>query len=160
MLLILGFLLLLAALVAGISGAPWVPARRRDIAPLQKELKLKLKPGSRVYELGCGEGRLVKALSQQGYRVTGYEINPLLWLIAYLRCFGLKNVQVKLGDLWKADLRQTDAVVAFLVPRTMPRLESKAQKEMIKGSVLVSYVFELPNKKAAKHIKPWWFYEF
>ena len=157
-LLIIGFIFLVFALVTGLSGAPWVPARRRDIAPLLTELQLK--PGAIVFELGCGDGRLVKALAQRGYSVTGYEINPLLWLVAKIRCRGDKNARVLFVDLWKADLSRVDAVVAFLVPRTMPKLGDKAKNEMKRGSILASYVFEIENQKAYKAVKPWWFYKY
>ena len=54
-----------------------------------------------------------------------------------------------LGDLWKADLSKADVVMAFLVPRTMPKLDRKAATELKPSALLVSYIFPIVSKKTA-----------
>lgn len=36
---------------------------------------LKLKPNSKILDLGCGDGRVTKALTQKGFQVTGIDLN-------------------------------------------------------------------------------------
>jgi ribosomal protein L11 methylase PrmA len=154
------FLLLIVGLMfalTGISGAPWVPARKFDLEPLLKDAGLK--KGDLYIELGCGDGRLLAAAADHGATAVGYELNPILWLVAYLRNIRRHQVSVRFGDLWKADLSNADVVMAFLMARTLPRLEKKAM-ELKSGARLVSYIFPLSHHKAIKHGKSWFVYQY
>ncbi len=135
---------------ASYAGAPWVPVRRFDMEALIKDLDLR--SGQQFVELGCGDGRLLRAVGTKDIQAIGYEINPLLWGIAWFRNIPHKNVRVKFGNMWRADVSRADVVMVFLVPRTMPRLSQKAEQEMKPGSRLVSYIFpaQLPNGRKAK----------
>lgn len=158
---ILLLILLIFALgfaITSISGAPWVPVRSFDVEQLLDDSKLE--KGQLYIELGCGDGRLIKAAAARGAHAIGYELNPLLWIIATLRTAGIKNARVKFGDFWKADLTKADVVMAFLVPRTMPRLDRKASKELKKSAVLVSYIFEIAGKKPKSKHKSWLIYQY
>src|SRR5579885_3686023 len=125
------FIILLILLVtfafSGWSGAPWVPARRADIETLLDDVHLK---ADELYiELGCGDGRLLVAVAKRGATAVGYEINPLLWLIATIRTIRFyPRVHVKLGNFWRANISQADVVMTFLVPRTMPNLARTAKE--------------------------------
>jgi 16S rRNA A1518/A1519 N6-dimethyltransferase RsmA/KsgA/DIM1 with predicted DNA glycosylase/AP lyase activity len=149
-------LLLIGFLVSSISGAPWVPARSYDVEVILDDVGLK--NGEHYLELGCGDGRLVRAAARRGAIAVGYELNPVLWLVAKLKVMGSKNAEVRFGDFWKVNLGKADVVMAFLVPRTMPRLGIKAQKEMKKSARLVSYIFPVPNKKHHLKHKSWYVY--
>jgi SAM-dependent methyltransferase len=153
---ILFLVVVLGFLVSSISGAPWVPARRYDIDELLEDAKL-VKNNTYI-ELGCGDGRIVRAAAQKGAKAIGIELNPVLWLIAKVRTMNCPNAQIKFGNFWAVDLSQADVVMAFLVPRTMPRLGVKAAAEMKSGSRLVSYIFPVPDKKHTVKNKSWYVY--
>jgi SAM-dependent methyltransferase len=145
---ILGFLLIITLVfaVAAVSGAPWVPAFKRDLEAVLDDSALK--PNELFVELGCGDGRLLAAAAKRGSRAIGYEINPLLYVISLVRTWKhRKLVTIKLRNFWSADISNADVVMVFLVPRTMPRLKLKINKEMKKGARLVSYIFELHETK-------------
>lgn len=155
--------------VTAISGAPWVPVRAYDVEKLLDDAGVT--KGTTYLELGCGDGRLVQAAARRGARAVGYELNPLLWLIAKARCLRTPGATVRLGDFWRVNLgqlpaqrnakdaRTIDVVMAFLVPRTMPRLGLKAAQEMHSSARLVSYVFEIPGVKPAKKGSSWLVYK-
>ena len=144
--------------VGGIAGAPWVPTFRKDIHALLDDCGLK--KSGKLIELGCGDGRLVKAAAKRGIQVTGYEINPLLFLFAWARNLGYPNAHVRLGNFWNKDWSQADAVITFLIPRSMGKIEAKAEKELKPDSRLISYVFPLPNKKPAHKRLCWFVYDY
>jgi hypothetical protein len=150
--------LLIGFAVAAISGAPWVPVRKSDIAAIVDDLRLSER---KLYiELGSGDGRVLAAVAKCGVQAVGYEINPLLWLIAWLRLLPARNARVKLANFWSRSLKPADVVMAFLIPRTMPRLEVKLKKEMRSGSLFISYVFPLPTKKPIQKHKKWYIYHY
>lgn len=128
-------------------GAPYVPTlRRQQRAALEL---LNLKPGQVFYDLGCGDGRLLIAAAQAGYRAVGYEINPLLAGLAYLRTrrYG-GRVKVVWGNFWRADIANADAVFVFLIERHMRRLDKYLKRQFPDKSVkVVSYAFKIPKRK-------------
>lgn len=145
--------------VGGLAGAPWVPMRQVDVNKILDDCRLS--KGETLIELGCGDGRLLKAAAKRDIKAIGYEINPVMWFIAWatnIRYY--PKVRVRLGNFWWSSWKQADAVVTFLVPRSMNRLEQKAGQELKKGSKLLSYVFVLPGKKAAKKHGRWYIYDY
>lgn len=145
--------------VAGLMGPPWVPTRKHDVEAVLNDTNLR--PGQNFIELGCGDGRMVVAAAKRGAIAIGYEINPLLWFIALLRTARYyPKARVKLANFWPKSLVQADVVMAFLVPRYMLRLATKARQELKPGSVLVSYIFQLPGKKPVKKRDHWFVYKY
>lgn len=155
---LLVLVLLLGFAVSSISGAPWVPARSFDIEAILDDANLH--SGDLYIELGCGDGRLVRAAAHRGAVAVGYELNPLLWAIAWVLSVGQKNAHIRYGNFWSQDISKADVVMAFLVPRTMPRLGIKAQQEMKKGARLISYIFPIENKKHQRKHKSWYIYTY
>lgn len=142
---------------ASVSGAPWVPAFKRDLEAVLNDVKLQ--PKELFIELGCGDGRLVVAAAKRGAQAIGYEINPVLFSISWIRVLPYrKHAQVHCRNLWRVKLNEADVVLAFLVPRTVPKLYQKAKKEMKPGSRLVSYIFAIPGRKATVKGHNWHVY--
>ncbi len=130
-------------------GAPYLPTRRLE-AETALDL-LDLKPGQTLYELGCGDGRVLKRAAQRGLNAVGYELNPLLVLTARLNTWRYrKQVKVVWGNFWRADLSQADGIFVFLIDRFMEKLDKKIESEIKKPVKLVSFAFQIPNKKYSK----------
>lgn len=82
-------------------------ARDRKLVAI---LKGELSPGARILEVGCGEGRLLAVLKEEGFEVFGLDIDPHAAEIAGRRV-GAGRVQC--GDMletWGAEER-VDAVL-------------------------------------------------
>ncbi|MBX4197283.1 hypothetical protein KW801_01855 [Candidatus Saccharibacteria bacterium] len=147
--LILGLVFLAFGLIPT-KGAPYLPSLRghRQAA---FEL-LGLKPGQVIYDLGCGDGRFLKAAAKRGYRAVGYELNPFMFAISWLvtrRYF--KLVELKFGDFWKADISKADAIYVFLLDRYMQQLDNKLEAEAKAGLLLASHTFKIPGKRPIAH---------
>ncbi|OGL25807.1 hypothetical protein A3E49_01025 [Candidatus Saccharibacteria bacterium RIFCSPHIGHO2_12_FULL_49_19] len=141
-------------------GAPYVPTLRRQ-QKIALEL-LDLKPGQVLYDLGCGDGRLLVAAAKAGYRAVGYEINPALAAIAYLRTrrYG-GRVKVVCGNFWRADISGADAVFVFLIDRYMKRLDHYLSGQFKNKRVkVVSYAFKVPGRRPANAVNALYLYNY
>jgi len=151
--------ILFGFVIAGFMGAPWVPTLKRDVTSMLNDVKLN--NGELFIELGCGDGRLVSAAAKRGARAIGYEINPLLWLIAAVRNLQhYPKAKIYLGNFWPRDISKADVVMTFLMPKFMNKLENKTNAEMKAGSRLISYIFKLPTKKQSKQGAHWTIYSY
>jgi len=130
-------------------GAPYLPTLKRQ---RQTALDmLDLKPGQTLFDLGCGDGCMLKAAAERGLKVVGFEINPILALVAWLRtrrCRG--RVKVVWGNFWKAQIQEADGVFVFLIDHYMARLDGLLKTQFSAKPVKVaSFAFPIPNRQPA-----------
>lgn len=141
--------LVLVAIAFGLGawlGAPYLPVLGRDVESLLNLAELK--SGQTLIDLGCGDGRLLKAAAKVGVNGIGFEINPLLVLVAKLNCWRLrKSIKIYWGDYWRVRLPAADAIYVFLIDRYMPKLDRKLTAEITKPTRVVSYIFAIPGRK-------------
>ena len=147
-------------------GAPWVPTPMIAVQKMIKEAKLK--KGKKVYDLGCGDGRLViEAAKIVGVTGVGFEISPPVYLLAFLR--NLLNgfiATIYFKSFWNKDLSDADVVFLYLLPKAMKKLVEKFNKELKKGTLIISYAFQLKDlvlvkkieKDAKYNVCPIWIY--
>ena len=127
-------------------GAPYLPILKLQLKTAFELLDLK--PGDHLLELGCGDGKVLIAAAQQGIRVTGYELNPLLAFIAWVRTRRYRKlVKVVWGNFWSVKLPTTDAIFVFLLPKYMTKLDKKIMQECSRPCKLVSFAFQIPGKR-------------
>lgn len=142
-----------------LRGAPYVPTRREQ-SETALDL-LKLKQGQTLYELGCGDGRVLKLAASKGLIVVGYELNPLLVLTAKLVTYKYrKNTKIIWGDFWKADISNADGIFVFLIDKYMIKLDKKINKEKNKPIKLASFAFKIPDKKPVEEKKGIFLYQY
>lgn len=126
-------------------GAPYLPT----LAPqVQAALKLAdLKPGDTLLELGCGDGKVLLAAARQGINAVGYELNPILAILAWLRTRRYRHqVHVIWGNFWHKPWPPAQAAFTFLLPRYMPKLNKKVMQYQHKPVKLVSFAFKIPGR--------------
>ncbi len=140
-------------------GAPYLPTRRRQ-AQAALDL-LELKKGQTLYELGCGDGRVLRQAAQRGLYAVGYELNPILVIAARCHTWRYhKRVKVVWGNFWYADLKKADGVFVFLLDRFMARLDQKLAEEIDKPIRVVSYAFKIPNRTHKVEREGMFLYEY
>ncbi|HUY85425.1 MAG TPA: methyltransferase domain-containing protein [Candidatus Dormibacteraeota bacterium] len=147
----LGLVLIILAVCFGgvlLFGAPYLPTLKPQILAALELADLK--PGNTLLELGCGDGRVLLAAAKRGYNAVGYELNPLLAAIAWLRTRRYRRqVRVVWGDFWRADWPPAEVVFTFLLTKYMPKLDKKVMRYAHKPVKLVSYAFTIPGKPPA-----------
>lgn len=142
-------LLILAYGFVLMYGAPYFPSLTPHIKAALDLLELK--EGEVVYDLGCGDGRFLRAAAKAGYQAVGYELNPFMFLFSWIttRKYG-RRVKVRFGNFWKADISKADAVFVFLLDKYMKQLDQKLHNEAKKGLRLASHTFKIPSKRPLK----------
>jgi SAM-dependent methyltransferase len=148
------FLVLMALLIVGISvfwpglrGAPWVPTPMHVVHQMLELAEVG--PDDVVYDLGCGDGRLIFAAAQDyGAQAVGVEIDPLryLWCKRQIIALGLQDrVRIVYGDFFDRDLRDADVVTCYLLQTTNAKLEGKLVQELDPSARVVSSSFTFPG---------------
>lgn len=125
-------------------GAPWVPSKTPDVARFVKLAQIS--EGKIVYDLGCGDGRILQAAVLAGGMARGFELSLLPFLIAKIKLFKNRNkCQIIYGDFWHKNLGEADVVYIFLMPKIYEKLVMKLKSELKAGTKVVSYVWPLPG---------------
>jgi SAM-dependent methyltransferase len=144
-----GIILLLTFLISSVLfGAPYVPTL--DKTSKQLFATMKLYRGDLFYDLGCGDGKVLRAARQHGYQVVGYETNPLLYLLCRWRFRGDRQAKIKFGNFIKADLSDADLIYVFGVRSIAQKLEQTTIKTIKRGAWLVMCGYRLPKRKPIK----------
>jgi tRNA G37 N-methylase Trm5 len=109
-----------------------------------------LKKGDVLYDLGCGDGRIVvTAAKKYGVKAVGFDIDPQR--IKEARENVANNgvgdlVTIRHADIFETDLRPANVVTLYLLPelnvRLMPQL-----KQLREGSRIVSHDFDMRGAK-------------
>lgn len=131
--------------VPGFFGAPYVPTLSKN---MQVALDLlNLKSGQTMVELGCGDGKVVLAAAKRGWKVVGYELNPVLAAIAWLRTIRYrKQVTIVWGNFFTKQLPPADGVFCFIMPKFMPSVGKKLT-DSYSSIKLASFAFAIPDQK-------------
>jgi len=130
-------------------GAPYVPTLKPQVVAALELADLKA--GQTLLELGCGDGKVLIAAAQQGIQAIGYELNPILALVAWIRTRRYRSkVHVIWGNFWQRSWPPAEAIFVFLLPKYMPKLHKKCMQYSHRPIKLVSFAFEIPDKKPSR----------
>jgi SAM-dependent methyltransferase len=103
-------------------------------------------PNDVVYDLGCGDGRIVAAAAaRHGARAVGYDIDPVRVAEARhtIARYGVeKLVQIEQRDIFTLDLSAASVVALYLLPELNVRLLPQLER-MKPGSRIVSHDFDI-----------------
>jgi SAM-dependent methyltransferase len=114
----------------------------------------KIKPGETLYDLGCGDGRiLIAAVQQYKANAVGVEISPKLVARAesWIKKAGVDGqAHVIQGDLLDVDLTGADVVTIYLSTPLNAKLGPRLEKYLKPGARVVSHDYEVPGWKPTK----------
>lgn len=99
-----------------------------------------------VYDLGCGDGRIVIAAAKKaGARAFGFDIDPGMVEMskANVKKAGVENlVTIVEKDIFELDLRKASVVTLYLLPELNVRLIPQLDK-LKPGTRIVSHDFDM-----------------
>ena len=137
------------------ASAPFVPIPEEVLPEIVKLLQIK--EDDTVYDLGCGDGRVLAACYKFEPRANyiGIEINLFAWALAKKRFWFLgnpKNVKILRKNFFHENFSAANRIFTYLFPGPMENLLPKLQKELRLGTRLVSCDFSLKQKEPAEII--------
>lgn len=142
-----------AAQTATPTRAPDVPYVPTTEPAVEAMLKLaKVGRSDVVYDLGCGDGRIVIAAARKfGARGVGIDINPerIAEARANAKKAGVEHlVKFIEQDLFEADIREASVVTLFLLNHVNMKLKPKLLADLKAGTRVVSNTFDMGDWKA------------
>jgi SAM-dependent methyltransferase len=131
---------------------PYVPTSN-DVVEAMLKLAA-VKKTDIVYDLGCGDGRIViRAAKQYGAHGVGIDINPvrIQEARANAKQAGVENlVKFEENDLFAADIHTATVVTLYLLPTINLKLRPKLFSDLKPGTRVVSHSFDMGDWKTEK----------
>jgi protein-L-isoaspartate O-methyltransferase len=132
--------------------APYYPTPPSIV---QKMLEIgEVKNGEKLFDLGSGDGRIViMAASKFGADATGIELDDSLHRqsMEEIRKKGLsKKARIIHGDIFLQDYSSADVLTVYLLPSSNDKVRPLLEKQLKKGTRIVSHDFEFAGWKPLK----------
>lgn len=99
-----------------------------------------------LYDLGCGDGRLVITAAKKGARAMGVDLNPVRIAEANenAKKAGVTDrVQFKVANLFTTDVSPASVVTLYLLPEVNLKLRPQLWKQLKVGTRVVSHAFDM-----------------
>lgn len=147
-----GSIVLLFGLVV-LRGAPYVPTKRKLLDKAFDTL-YPLKDTDVLVDIGSGDGVVLRAAAARGARAIGYELNPILVVIARLLSRS-PLISVRLADFWRVELpKDTTVIYTFGESRDIRKMYRKAERTAAANGTTIAFIsfgFEVPGEKAVAY---------
>lgn len=103
-----------------------------------------------VYDLGCGDGRIVIAAAKIGARGIGIDIDPqrIKEATENAKKEGVADrLTFRNEDLFAANISEATVVTLYLLPSLNVKLRPKLMKDLKPGTRIVSHAFDMGDWK-------------
>ena len=131
---------------------PYVPTTEEAVRAMLKLADVK--KADIVYDLGCGDGRIVIAAAKTyGARGVGIDIDPdrIQEARENAKKAGVENlVRFEENDLFQANFREATVVTLFLLPSINLKLRPKLLQNLKPGTRVVSNTFDMGTWRPEK----------
>ena len=144
---IIAFLTLLIApgMYAAFTSGPFVPSARKRHKTMLKLADLT--HTDLVYDLGCGDGRLVFSASKFCKKAIGYDLSVPLVLYGKFVSFFHPKASIHFGNIWKQDYSDATVIFCYLLPGAMKQFHKEVWPKLKKGTRVISNAFEIHDLK-------------
>lgn len=127
-----------------LKGSPYVPSKNKEVETILSQARLK--QGKILYDLGCGDGRIIRmAVSLYQVKGLGVDVNPLLlWWANFLsKRQHLVNARFIRQNLMTTDVSTADYIYLFLMPELIKKLSPRLKVQIKKNCLVISHGFKI-----------------
>ncbi len=113
-------------------------------------------PNDVVYDLGCGDGRIVIEAAKRGARGVGVDLDPdrIGEARANARAARVEQrVELFEGDLFETDVSRATVVMLYLWPEVNLRLRPRLLAQLRPGSRVVSHSHDMGDWKPTRTVE-------
>jgi len=126
--------------------APFVPSarnRRKTMMKLAKITNVDI-----VYDLGCGDGRIVFEASKKAKKAVGYDLSIPLILWGKLRkLLSYPKAEIHFGNIFKQNFSNADVIFCYLLPGAVKNFHKSIWPTLKIGTRVVCNGFPIKNIK-------------
>lgn len=129
------------------TDAPFVPTPNEVIDTIIGNLQLK--KNSILYDLGCGDARILKRVVElkPDVNIVGVEIAFIPYLLAKFYTRKYKQIEIKRENIFKTDISDATHIFLYLYPKAVNKLIDNIKKQCNPGTRIVSCDFEITTCK-------------
>lgn len=134
------------------SLAPYVPSPQIVVDTMLEAAHLK--PGETLYDLGCGDGRvLITAVRKYKVKAVGVELSEIVAKAARenIQKAGVQaRAEVIQGDAAQVSVRDADVVTLYLLTHSNELLRPNFEAQLRPGARVVSHDYEIRGWKPVR----------
>lgn len=147
-----GGVLLWAMSVLGSWRAPYVPLPHESLPGIASALQVR--PGMVVYDIGCGDGRVLRACCAREPEAIYKGVERAWYPYILARLCGKKpNITYKKGDAFAQSYADADRIVLYLLPKFVDRIAEKIAEDCKPGTRIVAVDFPITLWKPVRIIE-------
>jgi len=116
--------------------------------------QLRLGNGSVLYDLGCGDGRILKLAAEKypGLQAVGVEIAFIPYLLAKWKTRKNKHIEICRENIFTTNVSEASHVFVYLFPEVLEKLMPILRQKCRPGTRIVSCDFEDKNSTPTEMI--------
>lgn len=124
---------------------PYVPTPAWAIVWLQEHLELT--SGAIVYDLGCGDARVLAELAKKhpGATFIGIEVQWWPYVLAKWRAWNIPNLKIERVDFWRRSVNDATHIFCYLFQPILEKMRAKFETELRPGATVISFGFRIPR---------------
>lgn len=152
--------------IRAVIGAPYVPT---PMAGVKKMVALgSIQKGQKIYDIGCGDGRILYESEKNGAVAEGFELSPLVYAIAITKkLFKKSNAKIHFRDFQNFSLHDAHVIFCYMMPHSLKKYTEKFERELRRGTKIISYAFKIGDwtpagkieRDPSKNVAPIYLYE-
>jgi len=124
---------------------PYVPTAAWAVKWLHD--KYPLPPGATVYDMGCGDGRVLAELAVKNpdAKFIGIEVQWWPYVLAKWRARKIINLTIERVDFWSRDIHDATHVFCYLFQPILVKMKNKFETELRPNTMVISFGFRIPD---------------